>query len=89
MPTSYRNARLVQKCPVGSGGVCTVDDVVEFLSWVLSVHQAGSAVEAVPDGLDGGIGDLVEAGAGLVSCCWTRGLVYAAVVGVVVGVCFS
>ena len=49
---------------VGSGGVCTVDDVVEFLSWGLSVQDdAGSAVEAVLDGLDLGVGDGGEAGA--------------------------
>jgi len=49
---------------VGSGGVCTVDDVVEFLSWGLSVQDdAGSAVEAVLDGLDLGVGDIGEAGA--------------------------
>jgi len=49
---------------VGSGGVCTVDDVVEFLSWGLSVQDdAGSAVEAVLDGLDLGVGDVGEAGA--------------------------
>ena len=49
---------------VGSGGVCTVDDVVDFLSWGLSVQdQAGSAVEAVLDGLDLGVGDVGEAGA--------------------------
>ena len=49
---------------MGSGGVCTVDDVVEFLSWGLSVQdQARSAVEAVLDGLDLGVGDIGEAGA--------------------------
>ena len=49
---------------MGSGGVCTVDDVVEFLSWGLSVQDdAGSAVEAVLDGLDLGVGDIGEAGA--------------------------
>ena len=49
---------------VGSGGVCAVDDVVEFLSWGLSVQDdAGSAVEAVLDGLDLGVGDGGEAGA--------------------------
>ena len=49
---------------MGSGGVCTVDDVVEFLSWGLSVQDdAGSAVEAVLDGLDLGVGDGGEAGA--------------------------
>ena len=42
----------------------TVDDVVDFLSWGLSVQdQAGSAVEAVLDGLDLGVGDVGEAGA--------------------------
>ena len=46
---------------MGSGGVCTVDDVVEFLSWGLSVQDdAGSAVEAVLDGLDLGVGDIGE-----------------------------
>ena len=41
---------------MGSGGVCTVDDVVEFLSWGLSVQDdAGSAVEAVLDVLDLGV----------------------------------
>ena len=49
---------------MGSGGVCAVDDVVEFLSWGLSVQDdAGSAVEAVLDGLDLGVGDIGEAGA--------------------------
>ena len=49
---------------MGSGGVCAVDDVVEFLSWGLSVQDdAGSAVEAVLDGLDLGVGDGGEAGA--------------------------
>ena len=48
---------------VGSSGVCTVDDVVDFLGWGLSVlDQAGSAVEAVLDGLDLGVGNGGEAG---------------------------
>ena len=40
---------------MGSGGVCAV----ECLRWVLSFQdQAGSAVEAVPDGLDLSVGDV-------------------------------
>ena len=49
---------------VGSGGVSTVDGVVELLRRSLSVQDdAGSAVEAVLDGLDLGVGDGGEAGA--------------------------
>lgn len=50
---------------MGSGGVCAVDDVVEFLSWGLSVQDdAGSAVEAVLDGLDLGVGNIGDGGDG-------------------------
>ena len=49
---------------VGSGGVSTVDGVVELLRRSLSVQDdAGSAAEAVLDVLDLGVGDGGEAGA--------------------------
>ena len=49
---------------VGSGGVSTVDGVVELLRRSLSVQDdAGSAVEVALDVLDLGVGDGGEAGA--------------------------
>ena len=49
---------------VGSGGVSTVDGVVELLRRSLSVQDdAGSAAEAVLDVLDLGVCDIGEAGA--------------------------
>ena len=49
---------------VVSGGGCTVDDGVQYLGGGLSVQDfSWAAVELVLDGLDLGVGDVVEVGA--------------------------
>ena len=58
------HTRIEPFSPAVSGGGCTVDDGVQYLGGGLSVQDfSWAALELVLDGLDLGVGDVVEVGA--------------------------